>query len=118
MPIDWNYYKNEKEELPSAATFLTAIDQGEVFPGWVIARIRWIYLVEEETVDEAKHGMFGISRSAIITFGENRYFRISWEESSSGLYPNYYYDQIPQEMYRAKKVIEYNGWEVAEPKEY
>ena len=98
MPIDWNYYRNEKEELPSAATLLTAIDQGLEFPGWLIKHIRWNYLVEEDAVDEAKHGAFGIGRSAIVTFGEDRYFRISWDESVSGLYPDYYYDQIPEEV--------------------
>ena len=118
MSIDWNYYRNEKEELPSAATFLEAIDAGEEFPDWVIARIRWVYLVEEENVEEAKHGMFGVGRSAIITFDGERFFRISWDESASGLYPDYYPAQIPQEVYKMKKIIEYNGWEVSKPEDY
>ena len=112
MPIDWNYYRNEKEELPSATMLLEAIDNGETFPGWVIKNIRWDYLVEEEAVDYAKAGRWSICRSAIVTFGENRYFRIGWDEGLTEYQEDMYFDQIPEEVYKVKKVIEYNGWDI------
>lgn len=113
MAIDWDYYRNERETLPPAHMLLTAIDQGEEFPGWVIKNIRWDYLVEEETVDAAKRGRWSICRSAIVTFGEDRYFRIAWDEGLTEYQEDMYFDQLPQEVFKVKKIIELYGWDEA-----